>query len=435
MQHRSRFVLAMSSLLALVFVAGLSVAFVQVRASSAPAMFPAGTLLFSKPTGFFLESKKVSSTGQPVYYGATDPGANWAIAQWANPGGDLPNFSLQAVLGSTTAYQSQSGAAAARVVKSGAEATLFDLSQDGGSLPCDVPGTVNNPQEFDMFGGETDQAKIPGVSAGNGAPLSQLSALQLGTAARITNLWNDTPQGKCKVNQRGADIALVLNNYGDATHPSQTLFYQIGLYSTRCTSGNTNAVCNAQNATSTVSYFWANGSGSQASKDSTGKITHQNFGYNDDVAVFGVSDIRPSQFKAFSVDVLPHLKDILAKNINGLDPDPTHWYVNAMYQGTMIWGGVGISTRWVPLVVSNGPVPILGIASESPTVAAGGKTTLYWATAAVTSCAVSGPGVQSTALNGSQTVGPFTTPTTYTLTCQSPAGPQTRTATIGITGA
>lgn len=97
-------------------------------------------------------------------------------------------------------------------------------------------------------------------------------------------------------------------------------------------------------------------------------------------------------------------------------------------------GPNGPATQSTSVAVT-APSSVSGSISASPSGAsAPGSTTLSWNTANATSVSVTGNGINSTAFNGSQTVGGLNSGTyTYTLTAQGSGGPITRTATFTVT--
>lgn len=74
----------------------------------------------------------------------------------------------------------------------------------------------------------------------------------------------------------------------------------------------------------------------------------------------------------------------------------------------------------------------LTLAASSGSIAYNTATTLSWSAQNVTSCVLSGPNVRSTALSGTQSTGTLFATATYTLTCQSTAGEQSKSVTIAV---
>ena len=311
-------------------------------------------LLFAAPIGFHLQSTRPAAAGGPGFYGATRPTANWNIAQWQNPGGDVPAF---APIGSG-AYRAQSATTEVTARETDGHLASYELSQDGATLACAAAATGGDPPEFDLFAqpngneaGNAPTALVPGVTAYPGMPLTRLSALRLGTTATITRLWN-AAAGRCAVNQRGVLLAVILDNYGDATHPSQTLFYEIYLYSSRCDAAADDAACSR--ATPVAGAFYIDGSGAGIGKDAAGGVRHQEFNYGEDIAAYGLPALVPQRPQDIAIDVLGHVQRVLRSGPNGLEPDLAHWFLVGAYHGQQIWGKIGLSTAWTPLAVANG---------------------------------------------------------------------------------
>ena len=77
--------------------------------------------------------------------------------------------------------------------------------------------------------------------------------------------------------------------------------------------------------------------------------------------------------------------------------------------------------------------PTVSISANPVRVATtGGSSIITWSSADVSSCAVSGPGLSSSALSGNHSVS-ITTQSIYTITCQSTSGPVTQSVTVNLT--
>ena len=97
--------------------------------------------------------------------------------------------------------------------------------------------------------------------------------------------------------------------------------------------------------------------------------------------------------------------------------------------------GAGVHSATISQTVTiAAPPSVTGSISVNPTTAtAPGSTTISWTTSNATAVSVSGPGINSTAVNGSQIVTGLAAGThTYTLTAQGTGGPITRTATVTV---
>jgi len=145
----------------------------------------------------------------------------------------------------------------------------------------------------------------------------------------------------------------------------------------------------------------------------------------------GTSTITWSCANATAVSVSgPGLSNTAAsgsQTITGLSTGSHTYTVTAQ-------GPNGPATQSATVTVT-APSSVSGSIATSPTSAsAPGSTTISWNTNNATSVSVTGNGLNSTALNGSQTVSGLSAGTyTYTLTAQGPGGPITRTAAFTVT--
>jgi len=88
------------------------------------------------------------------------------------------------------------------------------------------------------------------------------------------------------------------------------------------------------------------------------------------------------------------------------------------------------------LLVSPPGVPTVSFSASPPAIASGSSSLLTWSTAgAVTSCTASGAWTGSVATSGSQSTGPLTSNTSYSLYCTGPGGNSpTQTVTVAMAG-
>lgn len=75
--------------------------------------------------------------------------------------------------------------------------------------------------------------------------------------------------------------------------------------------------------------------------------------------------------------------------------------------------------------------PVVTITAAPIRVRAGTNSVIYWNATNVASCQVTGPGLSSTALSGSQSVA-INTQATYTITCQTLGSPTAQSATVNV---
>jgi hypothetical protein len=307
---------------------------------------------FDKPTGFFLVAPVVDSKGMPVAYGAAKSSANWSITQWGIPNGQVPAFT-RTITDDGATNHTQDGNLEVTVKEQQGAVTSFALSQNGTGLAC-VPDPNS---EYAIFASPNANDFAPNYPSARRSDndrsivtaLSNIKSVIMDADVMITNFWRDrTPA--CNVNQRALDISVVFNNYGDDARPSQTLFYDITPYLTRCNASDGAQACDSPYQQG-VKYFYFDGAGANVSRDVSGKITHQNFGYHDLITSYDQPYMTPLNEQKYAIDLLQHVKDVIAQGSNGMDHDLSHWHLVGIYGGSHIWGNVGISSQWKNLSV------------------------------------------------------------------------------------
>ncbi len=83
-------------------------------------------------------------------------------------------------------------------------------------------------------------------------------------------------------------------------------------------------------------------------------------------------------------------------------------------------------------IAATPPAPTVNLSSDSAAVASGGSTTLTWSSTGATACVASGQWTGGRALSGTQTVGPISVDSTFTLTCNGPGGSTTKAVTVNL---
>jgi hypothetical protein len=83
-------------------------------------------------------------------------------------------------------------------------------------------------------------------------------------------------------------------------------------------------------------------------------------------------------------------------------------------------------------IASTPPAPTVDLSSNSSAVASGGSTSLTWSSTGATACVASGQWTGTRALSGTETVGPISVDSTYTLTCNGPGGSTARSVTVTL---
>ena len=308
-----------------------------------PGTMAAETPLFAAPSDFWVGSngRKDPLNGGLLLYGPTDPKASWYIAQWNNPGRDLPDFQRQSGSGDTTVYLSKSDAASVEVEKRG-DSTTVTMSQDNANMPCKLAS--GGPGEFDLLVGmnhpwvnraRPDASSIdphPGVTD----RLSNMRVLQQQVTVAQVREWSPYATPRCPNNQGNLMVAVVLRD--DSVAPPQALYYQLALR-TICHVGSTYKQCQAREHKSS---FWWQG----RPVSGPGGKTVRNFGYRDTLSTFGIEMVGSEASRVISIDLLPPISNLLDSGEYGIDQNLSHWRVMSAYYGQNIWGDVGLASRW-----------------------------------------------------------------------------------------
>lgn len=96
----------------------------------------------------------------------------------------------------------------------------------------------------------------------------------------------------------------------------------------------------------------------------------------------------------------------------------------------------GARPQWaVYPATATASLPAVSIAANPTAVVSGGSSTLTWSSTGATTCTASGGWAGNKALSGTQSVGPITTATQYTLSCSNDSGATVRSVSVGIQGA
>jgi hypothetical protein len=108
---------------------------------------------------------------------------------------------------------------------------------------------------------------------------------------------------------------------------------------------------------------------------------------------------------------------------------PGRYFVNllATPDATTGYSTLGINVAATP------PVPGVVLGSSATSVQAGGSLTLTWSSTNATSCTASGAWTGSRATSGSESVGPLTANSTFTLSCTGPGGSHDASVDVTIT--
>ena len=76
--------------------------------------------------------------------------------------------------------------------------------------------------------------------------------------------------------------------------------------------------------------------------------------------------------------------------------------------------------------------PTVDIGGNPERVTTGGSSTITWNATDTGTCTISGPGLSATSKSGSQAVNNLTEQSVYTITCQTPNGPLSKSVTVNI---
>jgi hypothetical protein len=96
-------------------------------------------------------------------------------------------------------------------------------------------------------------------------------------------------------------------------------------------------------------------------------------------------------------------------------------------------GSGGTTSSNATVTVGNTPAPVVMISATPASIKSGDSTTLNWSATNATSCTASNGWTGSKSGQGSQSVGPLTTGTTYMLTCTGDGGSTQNSATVAVT--
>ncbi len=98
-------------------------------------------------------------------------------------------------------------------------------------------------------------------------------------------------------------------------------------------------------------------------------------------------------------------------------------------------GGASATQSATVTVASSVPPPTVNLSANPASVASGGSSTLDWTTSNATSCTASGGWTGNKATQGSQSMGPISAQTSYTLSCSGAGGSAQRAVTVSLLAA
>ncbi len=94
-------------------------------------------------------------------------------------------------------------------------------------------------------------------------------------------------------------------------------------------------------------------------------------------------------------------------------------------------GAGGTATQSITVTVAS-PAPRVNLSATPASIAAGANSTVTWTTSNATACSGSGAWTGSIPISGSQSTGPLTTNSTYTLSCTGPGGTTTQSEVVSV---
>jgi hypothetical protein len=227
-------------------------------------------------------------------YGPSSEDANWHVTQWRSAG------TMSGFDGRGTASSSS------QRIRLGDHG--YELEADGKSVACD--------HEFDTFvGANNNQGMFKGYPSAVSADrrLSDMTALMHTIA--LHPISEIAGERNCRQQKAIHVTAISLRN--DLT--KSTLFYQLRLRTFQ---------------TELKPFWW--------DKGEDGK----RYGFGDNLASFGLTDVPLGKRQVVTVDLLPRIKQLLADERVAIDRDLSHWRVGTAYHGVAIWGNVKVKARW-----------------------------------------------------------------------------------------
>jgi hypothetical protein len=130
----------------------------------------------------------------------------------------------------------------------------------------------------------------------------------------------------CAVNKGSPIAALILHN--GHTQPAQTLFYQVILRPFCPGEPSYDHPCSTQ-------------------RRRLEPFAQTNpFGVNDYITRLGQEYLPLGITRHLRVDLLPALEQALASTSRSLDSDPSHWIVDDVYLGQIVFGDVVLQSDW-----------------------------------------------------------------------------------------
>lgn len=263
--------------------------------------------------------------GGPHAYNMTGANPAWWVAQWNIPGGKLPPFS-RTVQDRAVILRSEAKESSVTIVQKDGTAS-YRLEQDGAYLPCDRQG---QPFESDLlmntFGPDAAPPAHSAYLPSSPVVLSSLTALYQVANVVVESSVLKT-QKRCPISQGTVLLAVVLRN----PTAKQTFFYQLSL-NLVCgplQSEKRRVLCESRQRHPEASYFFASNP----------------FGADDWLPLITRSWVG-SGTNHLKLDILPRIRELIAKGPEAMDHNPAHWVIGSSFHGQHIWGDLRLSSTW-----------------------------------------------------------------------------------------
>ncbi|HCP10149.1 MAG TPA: hypothetical protein DIT22_05530 [Thermodesulfobacterium commune] len=261
--------------------------------------------IFRPPEGYNIADPEA----RPIkLYCPSNEKANYRIAQWNNP------VALSCWKKEKDALVARSPNLVVKIYNDGSQ----ELDQNGKNLPC-WSERLQRWNEFSAHITPNDESYIYSPT------LSDMKKLiyKIKVKLKKQKFLDD----HCSITQGEAFLSLVLKN----NISKDVIFYKVRLSN-----------INNRGLKLKPYWYWSKGEGEKAIEEKV-KI----FGFADTIETFGQEFLSVGQERLIEIDLLPRLLEILQdKRAEGLDRDPSHWYVSSAYYGQHIWGGVKLKTKW-----------------------------------------------------------------------------------------
>ena len=265
--------------------------------------------MFLPPSGLWL----LASDHSGRLYGPSSVAANWKIAQWDIPA-DIPPFDANGLSANTYAsVQFRPGGTIA-------------LAENLSGVACMkvFPSGRKFVREVDLLAGPNKRSQAGNAAvadADDTEPLTQARNIVLTVTLSLKTLA--VIDKACGNNRMNVTEAVVLTNIASR----QTLFYQLRLATLDGAGGV------RRNAPVAPNWFFA---GQNIQSGTSGQ-----FGFGDNVTIFGAPFTEPGASTNYKFDLLARLKQLIAEGARfGMAQNLSQWRITGAYEGLAGWGHV-----------------------------------------------------------------------------------------------